>query len=77
MRPYLRKTFNLTNSIVLLNFSSLLIVPKYKGDWKYLIHSNMNEHTVSAYVWNKTDEICSEFGDIAVQSACGGIRRIA
>lgn len=55
----------------------LLIVPKYKGDWKYLIHSNKNEHTVYAYVWNKTDEICSEFGDIAVQSACGGIRRIA
>ena len=32
-----------------------LIVPKYKEDWKYLIHSNRNEHTVHAYVWNKTD----------------------
>ena len=54
-----------------------LIVPQYKKDWKYLIHSTRNEHIVSAYVWNKTDEWCSEFGDIAVQSACGGIRRSA
>jgi len=30
-----------------------------------------------SYVWNKTDEICSEFGSISVQSACGGLRRIA
>ena len=54
-----------------------LIIPKYKEDWKYLIHSHKNEHTVFAYVWNKSDEWCSEFGDIAVKSACGGIRRIA
>lgn len=29
-----------------------------------------------AYVWNQTDEWLSEFGDIAVQSFGGGIRRI-
>ena len=29
-----------------------------------------------AYVWNKTDDFCSEFGDIVVQSFGGGIKRI-
>lgn len=29
-----------------------------------------------AYVWNKTDDFCSEFGDIAVQSFGGGIKRV-
>ena len=30
-----------------------------------------------AYVWNKDDDQCSEFGSITVQSFGGGIRRIA
>lgn len=54
-----------------------LVVPKYKEEWDYIISSNRNEHIALAYVWNKSDEWCSEFGDITVQSACGGIRRIA
>ena len=29
-----------------------------------------------AYIWNKTDDFCSEFGDIVVQSFGGGIKRI-
>lgn len=29
-----------------------------------------------AYVWNQTDDLLSEFGDIAVQVFGGGIRRI-
>jgi hypothetical protein len=29
-----------------------------------------------AYVWNKTDDWCSEFGEVAVQSFGGGIRRM-
>jgi hypothetical protein len=29
-----------------------------------------------AYVWNKTYEDCSEFGDIVVQSFGGGVKRI-
>lgn len=29
-----------------------------------------------AYVWNQTDDILSEFGDIVVQAFGGGIRRI-
>ena len=29
-----------------------------------------------AYVWNKTDDYLSEFGDIVVRSAYGGLKRI-
>lgn len=41
-----------------------------------LIQSTINRFYAFAYVWNQTDELLSEFGDIAVQSFGGGIRRI-
>ncbi len=55
----------------------LLIVPNDSDDWQDLI-SNYNQNTfyAFAYVWNKDDDYCSEFGDILIQSAFGGIRRI-
>ena len=55
-----------------------LIVPDHKYDWKGLIYEqSKNEFIVFAYVWNKTDDECSEFGSIGVKSFGGGIRRIA
>ncbi len=54
-----------------------LIVPDYPEEWDSLVCSNRkNEHYAFAYVWNKTDEWCSEFGMVAVKSFCGGIKRI-
>ena len=41
-----------------------------------LIQSTINRFYAFAYVWNQTNEQLSEFGDIAVQSFGGGIRRI-
>ena len=38
--------------------------------------SRPNTFYAFSYVWNQTDEWLSEFGDIAVQSFGGGIRRI-
>ena len=35
-----------------------------------------NEFYVFSYVWNKSNPIFSEFGDIVVKSYCGGIKRI-
>lgn len=29
-----------------------------------------------SYVWNKSDDYLSEFGDIVVRAACGGLKRI-
>lgn len=55
-----------------------LIVPDYKSDWKVLLYKQSNNEFIAyAYVWNKTDDLCSEFGSIVVQSFGGGIRRVA
>lgn len=54
-----------------------LIVPDYPEEWDSIVCSNRkHEHYTFAYVWNKTDEWCSELGTITVQSFCGGIKRI-
>ena len=54
-----------------------LIVTNYPEEWDTLIYSNGNKHTAFAYVWNKDDDWCSEFGSITLQSFVGGIIRIA
>ena len=56
---------------------TFLLVPFYKGDWKYLIDSEGKKHSCFAYVWNKDDDMCSELGTVLVTSYGGGIRRIA
>ena len=67
-------THEFTNIGELYNF---LIVPNYPEEWDELIYAqNGNEYITYAYVWNKSDDWCSEFGTVAVQSFCGGIKRI-
>ena len=41
-----------------------------------LIQNTISRFYAFAYVWNASDDNLSEFGDIAVQSLGGGIRRI-
>ena len=55
---------------------SLLIVTAYPEEWKALVQSNGNKHVAFAYVWNKDDDECSEFGTVMVHSFGGGIKRI-
>ncbi len=55
---------------------SFLIVSDYPEEWYNLLTSYGNKHYAFAYVWNKDDDWCSEFGTIAVQSFGGGIKRI-
>jgi hypothetical protein len=54
-----------------------LVVTNYLDEWDDLVYSEGNKHSAFAYVWNKTDNDCSEFGSVLVQSFGGGIRRIA
>ncbi len=55
-----------------------LIVPDYKEEWDELIYKQRNTEFIAyAYVWNKDDDLCSEFGSIGVKSFGGGIRRVA
>lgn len=56
---------------------SFLLVPEYKDEWNNLIYKTSNNtYYAFAYVWNVTDNYCSEFGTIEIQSFGGGIRRI-
>ena len=56
---------------------SLLIVPKNPEEWDGLVETMGNMHICFAYVWNKDDDWCSEFGNVTVKSFGGGIKRIA
>ena len=56
---------------------SLLIVTDYPEEWDTLVYTEGNRHTAFAYVWNKDDDWCSEFGSVTVQSFGGGIKRVA
>lgn len=59
-----------------------LLVTDYKEEWEYLLENyggyadKTNTFYAFAYVWNKDDNDCSEFGTIAIKSFGGGIRRI-
>lgn len=55
---------------------SFLIVSKYDEEWEMTLEEVKDEYAF-AYVWNKTDEWCSEFGTIGVKSFGGGIARTA
>lgn len=55
-----------------------LIVTDYPEEHDTLLYDQGNRnYIVFAYVWNKTDEECSEFGSVGVKSFGGGIRRVA
>ena len=56
---------------------SFLVVPKYKEDWNELFHFyDKNDYSVYSYVWNKTNNECSEFGYILVRKFSGILKRI-
>ena len=55
---------------------SFLCVSQYEEEWDMTLDDT--KHGLAwSYVWNKTDEWCSEFGTIAVKSFGGGIARMA
>ena len=51
-----------------------LCISKYEEEWEDTL-ADIKDGYAFSYVWNKTDEWCSEFGTITVQSLGGGIRR--
>ena len=54
----------------------LLLVSDYKEEWDYELEKiSPNTYSAFAYVWNKDDEWCSEFGSIGIQSFGGGVKR--
>ena len=57
----------------LFNF---LYVSDYEEEWA-MDNADIEAGYALAYVWNKTDEWCSEFGSIGVRGKFGGIVRTA
>ena len=56
---------------------SFLLVTDYEEEWDDLVYSNNNRFSAFAYVWNKSDDWCSEFGSVGVASHFGGLKRFA
>lgn len=55
---------------------NFLYVSDYEDEWE-MDNDDIADGYAMAYVWNKTDEWCSEFGSIGVQGKFGGIVRTA
>ena len=56
---------------------SLLCVSSYKEDWDFTVEKGSYGTYAWSYVWNKDDDLCSEYGTIGIRSFGGGIARIA
>ena len=58
---------------------SFLVLTDYKSEWKTIVEKTDEEDTfyAFAYVWNKDDDLCSEFGTVMIKSLGGGLMRIA
>ena len=55
-----------------------LFISDYEEEWDYTLEGlSESKYIACAYVWNKDDDLCSEFGSIVVRSFGGGIKRIA
>ena len=55
---------------------SFLYISDYEEEWD-MDNASLEEGYTLAYVWNKDDEWCSEFGEIGVRGKFGGIVRTA
>ena len=52
-----------------------LCISKYEEEWEMTL-KEVQYNDAFVYVWNKTDEWCSEFGHITLKSLGGGIMRV-
>ena len=57
-------------------FYDFLIVSEDDEEWDYLVEDYQNDYSAYAYVWNKSDDWCSEFGNVVIKRFGGGIKRI-
>ena len=57
---------------------SLLYVSQYEEDWQYQKPrvTEENQYIASAWVWNVTDDTCSEFGSVLLVKSYGCLVRV-
>ena len=48
----------------------------YEEEWDEMLYRQGRTFYAYAYVWNKSDDYCSEFGTIGICSFGGGIKRV-
>ena len=75
-KPYI-KGFKDKNSVCFYeNFGGFWAYqePDYEEEWDEMLYPQGNMFYAYAYVWNKTDDFCSEFGTIGIRSFGGGIK---
>ena len=53
-----------------------LFISDYEEEWDEMLYRQGRTFYAYAYVWNKTDDYCSEFGTIGIRSFGGGIKRV-
>ena len=53
-----------------------LFIPDYEEEWAEILYPAGKCFYAYAYVRNKTDDFCSEFGTIGIRSFGGGIKRV-
>ena len=56
-------------------FYSFLFVSDYEEEWE-MDNEDVKDGYAIAYVWNKSDDWCSEMGSIVVQERFGGLVRV-
>lgn len=54
---------------------NFLFVSDYEEEWEYDM-ADLKDGYVIAYVWNKSDDWCSEMGSIVVRELFGGLVRV-
>ena len=54
---------------------NFLYVSDYQEEWE-MDNEDIKDNYTMCYVWNKDDDICSEFGTIAVMQKFGGLVRV-
>lgn len=63
-----------TDYVELGRMLTLLYVSPYMDEWER-DRKELAAREPLAYVANLTDEICSEYGHVGIESCCGGLRR--
>ncbi len=53
-----------------------LYVPNEEEEWEWAFEEDNGVFYAFAYVWNKTDEDCSELGSVCVKNRFGGLVRV-
>lgn len=54
---------------------NFLYVSDHQDEWE-MDHEDIKDGYTLAYVWNKDDDWCSEFGTISVRQKFGGLTRV-